>query len=250
MPMRLSRSDQIGEAGQTAVITFFNDLGWGPLPTGKHDLGTDLFVQMRAGDLLDLGMMLGVQVKTGDSWFSRPGEVAGRAAWWFAEESDKHRSYWADHNIPHLLVVQDESRERRHWARLNRTTIESTGQGIKVFVPADQVLDEDAAEEWIALVAGARKLQSFEGASWTFDITQVPESDWARYARSACMKPITRPWITSGAATYAWLPATSMIGLNALRSTSDSSTRTAVRCRTISVSANMFASGISTSLST
>lgn len=182
MQMRLSRADQIGEAGQAAVISFFNDLGWGPLPTGKHDLGTDLFIQMRAGDLLDLGMMLGVQVKTGDSWFSRPTEVAGRAGWWFAEDSDKHRSYWTDHHIPHLLVLQDESRTRRHWARLDRTTIESTGQGIRVFVPADQVFTDTAAEEWIDLVAEARKLQSFEGASWTFNIAQVPESEWPRYA--------------------------------------------------------------------
>jgi len=182
MQMRLSRADQIGEAGQAAVISFFNDLGWGPLPTGKHDLGTDAFVQVRADDLLDLGMMLGVQVKTGDSWFGRPAEVEGQAGWWFAEDSDKHRSYWTDHHIPHLLVLQDESRTRRHWVRLDRTTIESTGKGIKVFVPAHQVLAEGAAEEWISLVAEARKLHSFEGASWTFNIAQVPESEWPRYA--------------------------------------------------------------------
>ena len=137
---------------------------------------------MRAPDLLDLGMMLGIQVKTGDHWFGRPGEVEGKAGWWFAENSVKHRSYWADHHIPHLLVLQDESRARRHWVRLDRTTIQSTGQGIKVFVPAHQVLDEDAAEEWVSLVAEARKLHSFEGASWTFNITQVPESEWPRYA--------------------------------------------------------------------
>lgn len=182
MQMRLSREDQIGEAGQAAAISFFNDLGWGPLPTGKHDLGTDLFVQIRADDLVDLGMMLGVQVKTGDSWFRRQAEVDGRSGWWFTENDNKHRSYWSDHHIPHILLMQDESRTRRHWVRLDRKTIESTGQGIKVFVPADQTLSGQVAEEWVALVADARKLHSFEGASWSFDITQVPEEDWPRYA--------------------------------------------------------------------
>jgi hypothetical protein len=49
-------------------------------------------------------------------------------------------------------------------------------------VPANQVLADSASEEWISLVAEARKLHSFEGASWTFDIAQVPESEWPRYA--------------------------------------------------------------------
>ena len=182
MPMQQSHADQIGEAGQSALITFFNDLGWGPLPTNKHDLGTDLFVQIRGDDLTDLGMMLGVQVKTGNTWFRRETTLDDRPGWWFSESTDKHRSYWADHNIPHILVIQDELRVRRHWVRLDRTTIESTGSGIKVFVPEDQVLDGGAAALWIELVAEARKLQSFEGARWRFNVTQIPETEWPRYA--------------------------------------------------------------------
>ena len=113
MPMQQSHADQIGEAGQSALITFFNDLGWGPLPTNKHDLGTDLFVQIRGDDLTDLGMMLGVQVKTGNTWFRRETTLDDRPGWWFSESTDKHRSYWADHNIPHILVIQDELLVRR-----------------------------------------------------------------------------------------------------------------------------------------
>jgi len=196
MAMRQPKTDQLGETGQVAVVLFFDDLGWGPLPTNKHDLGTDLFVQVRRDDLTELGMLLGVQVKTGDSSFNEPTQVGGHAGWWFRETHQRHGDYWSNHHIPHILVIQDEARERRFWVRLDRTTIESTGVGIRVFVPESQVLTADAAEVWTDIVAEARKLQSFEGARWTFNITQVPESEWPRYALLASR--ITAPHPNQG----------------------------------------------------
>jgi len=187
--MEQSETDQLGEAGQSAVTTFFNDLGWGPLATGKHDLGTDLFVQVRdeiawqnKRSFLDLGMMLGVQVKTGNSWFDKPTSRDGKAGWWFRESTRKHEDYWINHHIPHIVILQTENRDVQVWARLDRGSIEPTGVGLRVFVPADNVLDSDAAAIWKNLVAEARKLQSFEGSRWTFNIAQLPASEWPRYA--------------------------------------------------------------------
>jgi hypothetical protein len=189
MPMEQSHQDQLGEAGQSAIVLFFNDLGWGPLTTGKHDLGTDVFVQVReevqteeARHLIDLGMLLGVQVKTGDSWFLEPANKGGRSGWWFRERDHRHEEYWVNHHIPHILILQNESRDIQVWARLDRDSIEDTGAGIRVFVPADHAIGSAAAEQWARVVVEARKLQSFEGSRWTFNITQVPPSDWPRYA--------------------------------------------------------------------
>lgn len=180
--MRQPARDQLGEAGQSAVALFFNDLGWGPLPTGKHDLGTDLFVQLREDDLTDLGMLLGVQVKTGDSWFNEPAVVDGRKGWWFRDTDHRHEGYWVNHHIPHILVMQDEARNRRVWAQLSRESIESTGVGIRAFVPEDQQLDVASSLIWTELVAASREQTSFEGARWNFDISQVAEAEWPRYA--------------------------------------------------------------------
>jgi hypothetical protein len=187
--MQQSNQDQLGEAGQTAIVLFFNDLGWGPLTTGKHDLGTDIFVQVReevqteeARSLVDLGMLLGVQVKTGDSWFGEPTTKDGRAGWWFRESDHRHEDYWANHHVPHILIMQNEARDVQVWAKLDRASIESTGAGIRVFVPADQVIGSASAAEWTDMVAEARKLQSFEGSRWSFNITQVPPTEWPRYA--------------------------------------------------------------------
>ncbi|MBU4188899.1 MAG: DUF4365 domain-containing protein [Actinobacteria bacterium] len=173
---------QLGEFGEDQAVAFFSGIGWGPLKTGKHDLGTDLFVQLRTDDLIDLRMLLGAQVKTGPSFFNEPGTVDGREGWWFRESSKKHAEYWLNHHVPHILVLQTTDMATRVWTVLDSRTIENTGVGIKVFVPAAQVLDSSWKPRWIDLVTEARKLLSFEGSRWTFSITQLPQDVWARYA--------------------------------------------------------------------
>lgn len=182
MSMQQPSKVQLGQRGQTAVIQFFEDLGWGPLPTGVHDLGTDLYVQLRKDDLVDLGTLLGVQVKTGDDFFSEPTTVNGRNGWWFRESHKRHKGYWIDHHVPHILIIQDEARVRRFWAWLDKDSVQSTGKGIRVFVPEEQALIREFAPDWTTVVTNTRKTQSLEGARWSFDVSDLPESEWARYA--------------------------------------------------------------------
>lgn len=173
---------QLGEFGEDAAATFFSRIGWGPLRTGRHDLGTDIFVQLRTDELVDLRMLLGVQVKTGQTWFTAPATVDGRAGWWYRENDKRHAEYWRNHHVPHILVLQSADMDTRVWTVLDSNTIEDTGQGIRVFVPADQAFDQTWKSRWIDLVAEARKLLSFEGSRWNFSISQVPEVAWLRYA--------------------------------------------------------------------
>jgi len=179
--MRQPTAVQVGEAGEDQAVAFFSGIGWGPLKTNKHDLGTDLFIQLRADDLTDLRMLLGAQVKTGASFFGEPGVVDGQNGWWFREADKRHAEYWINHHVPHVLILQTADMKTCVWTVLDRKTIEDTGAGIKVFVPAQQVLEAQWKPRWIELVTEARKLLSFEGARWTFSVTQVPEADWARY---------------------------------------------------------------------
>ncbi len=69
---------------------------------------------------------------------------------WYRETDKRHENYWSNHYLPHILVMQNEARDKQVWARLDRTTIESTGVGIRVFVPESQTLIRDAAEVWTA----------------------------------------------------------------------------------------------------
>lgn len=173
---------QRGRRGETAAIQFFEDLGWGPIETGDHDLGTDLFVQVRDEELNELLLMLGVQVKTGDSEFDEPSTVDGQAGWWFRESGSGHENYWSNHPIPHLILLQDDARERRFWAHADRDSITSTGKGFKIFVPASQPLDPRFASEWTTTAEKAQRRIALEGAHWSFDVTALPRNDRARHA--------------------------------------------------------------------
>ena len=131
MSMQQPSRVQRGDIGETAAELFFKELQWGPLPTGVQDLGTDLFIQLRDKSGVDLRLMLGAQIKTGDSWFENPGNVGGQDGWWYKEPNKAHADYWINHHVPHILVLQSEDRTRRIWALLNKDTVIDTGAGFQ-----------------------------------------------------------------------------------------------------------------------
>ena len=93
--VRASRQEQVGGAGVSEVSAAFERLGWGVVENSRHDLGTDLFVLARDERLFDLGMVVGVQVKTGGEgsrYFREPvrddeGHLRG---WWFRDDDRRH----------------------------------------------------------------------------------------------------------------------------------------------------------------
>lgn len=148
MSMQQPASKQRGASGETAVSLFVEDLGWGVIPTaGDHDLGTDLYVQIRDADLREMLLMLGVQVKTGDSFFAEPGVHKGQSGWWYREGNQAHANYWTNHPIPHIIVLQSGNRSTRVWSFINRETILNTGEGFKVFVPGSQTLTKESSAD-------------------------------------------------------------------------------------------------------
>ena len=70
--MRASHQENIGGEGVSRVKANFQRIKWGPVENTSHDLGTDLFVQARDTRGFSRGLVVGVQVKTGPSYFERP----------------------------------------------------------------------------------------------------------------------------------------------------------------------------------
>ncbi len=173
---------QRGRRGETHARGFFEDLDWGVIETGDHDLGTDLIINIRDDDRRDLAVWAGAQIKTGESWFGEPGVVNGQEGWWYRESDQKHANYWSNQAMPHLIVLQSEDMTRRYWAWLNRDTIVNTGAGMKVFVPESQPLDSSFAGEWRAEAERALKRLALDGARWNFDIASLPPTSRARFA--------------------------------------------------------------------
>ena len=180
--MRQPPERQTGAVGQSAVTLAFEELGWGVAPTpGLHDYGTDLWVMPRSDDGLDLGFVLGVQVKAGTSAFGdrlRPSE-AGAPGWWFHEDR-RHFDYWLDHAVLHVVVLYDPDARQAFWSLLDGSTAIPARASFKVAVPAAQALNENAAALLLGGIAGASGRASLEGSSW--HARTVPDKDVWRFA--------------------------------------------------------------------
>lgn len=171
--MRDSKTNQVGESGVSSVMSQFQDLGWGPVSNKSHDLGTDIFVQVR-DRLFDIGVVIGVQVKTTNNprsehgYLSRPkGDPQSPDGWWYAESTKDHFDYWTTHALPHLLVVRDHESGISYWVHVTHDRVEDTGKGAKILVPATNTLDGDHLDALLDVAKTARQQMPFEGTAWT-----------------------------------------------------------------------------------
>jgi hypothetical protein len=166
--MRASQQEQSGDIGQSEASANFARLKWGPVANPYHDLGTDLFLQVRDERGFDLGLLVGAQVKSGPTAFEEPqsdaeGELEG---WWFRDSDRRHIDAWLRHSVPHLIVLHDLDKRTSYWAQVTAETVVSTGIGAKVFVPIGNVVDVSQREALLE-VAGARQPGvAWEGSVW------------------------------------------------------------------------------------
>jgi hypothetical protein len=166
--MRASHEDRTGTAGHSEVTANFERLGWGPVPNPYHDLGTDLFIQVRDERGFDLGLLVGAQVKSGPSAFDRPkndahGELEG---WWFRDTDRRHVNAWLRHSVPHLIVLHDLDKRVSYWQHITEETVESTGTGAKVFVPVGRTVDVSNREALLEVAGARRPGIAWEGSVW------------------------------------------------------------------------------------
>jgi HEAT repeat protein len=158
-----------GTAGESFVKWTFERLGWGVATNSDSDLGTDLFVMARDERLFDLGLVIGVQVKTGPRWFRESarapeGEVLG---WWFRDDTRVHIDSWLKHGLPHLIVLHDANTQTSYWEHVRDDVVVSAGQGAKILVPRSQTLDDDHRDALLDVAATLRPRVGLEGSAWT-----------------------------------------------------------------------------------
>lgn len=164
--MRAAKTAATGFAGQSAVKTQFEKLGWAAVSNPEHDLGTDLWVTPRDDRGFDPGLMLGVQVKS----TNRPRQsvtVDGQAGWWFRDSDQRHLRHWLAHSVPHLIVLHDLQSGVSYWAHVTTQAVQWTGKGGKVFVPAANTLDESALSALMHASASTRQRPRWDGSAWS-----------------------------------------------------------------------------------
>ncbi len=182
--VRAAKTEQTGGIGSNEVSANFERIGWGPVPNRDHDLGTDLLVAARDERLFDRGLIVGVQVKAGPSYFKEEqraadGELTG---WWYYERDARHFDDWVMHGLPHLLVLHDLESRRSYWVHVTTTSVTSTGLGAKVLVPVKQEVNQANLGALLAVAATGRAPIELQGSAWTAGAGAVAPARRLRHA--------------------------------------------------------------------
>lgn len=182
--MRAPQTEAAGTSGQSFAKAEFEQLGWGAVLNVEHDLGTDLWLMARDLNRFDLGVLIGAQVKSGQSYFESPErdeastELAG---WWYAESDNRHFEYWSGHSIPHLLILRNPNTKLSYWVHVTSDVVKSTGKGSKILVPVNQTISEKMRDALTAVATSPAKSAGLDGSAWNVG-KPVPGSDRLRYA--------------------------------------------------------------------
>lgn len=177
--MRVPANQQIGATGASEVTAKFERLGWGVADNSRHDVGTDLLASARDVRGVDLGLIVGVQVKTrgedtkeGKYFGERvidpeSGETSG---WWFRDPDRRQIDAWLRHGLPHLLVLHDLDTSTSYWVHVTDEDVVAAKDGAvksaKIFVPAAQTIDLEHREQLLAVAATQRPRVEWEGSFW------------------------------------------------------------------------------------
>lgn len=136
----MTRYDSTERLGVSEVEKIFLQFNWIPRNIFQTDVGLDMTVEIcKNGN--PIGKFIGVQIKTGDSYFS---EKSGE---FIIFRSDKtHIDYWINNSLPVLIVLHNLSTGTTIWQVINKHTIESTGKNFKIKIPLTNVLKKADAD--------------------------------------------------------------------------------------------------------
>jgi hypothetical protein len=181
MAMQAPKTEATGTSGQSFVKAHFEKLGWGVMPNPEHDVGTDVLVQARGDAGIDLGLLLGVQVKSGPSHFKEPCEEDGTlVGWWFREDED-HFKYWLEYQAAHIVVLHDQDTGIAYWVQVTADEVVPTGKDCKILVPNNQTMDAGHQPALIKAAESKAGLPQWEGTAWELT-SAIADASKLRYA--------------------------------------------------------------------
>ena len=177
---------QLGNIGVSAVGLKLErpPFWWGIADNARDDRGIDLLVKARDSSLGVEEFHIGVQVKTGESYFERPkrGEGRGIVGWWYLERNKKRFNYWLGCDVPVLLVLHNEDLDLSYWVHVTRDAVVSTGKGAKILVPRHQTIGEQSKNQLLHLATGQRASLTLEGTVVPDGLDEIPTERRLRYA--------------------------------------------------------------------
>lgn len=183
--MRANPSESLGQAGVSIVKTKFNKLGWAVVEDLAHDIGIDLFVRPRNRAGIEYGVIMGVQVKAGCSYFTEPakdGETS--VGWWYREGGSNHFDYWLKNAFQTIIVLVDVDLETCHWGHVRDEALVSTGKGVKIRIDRKNQIDSDSCEALTEIALLQKQFINWYGNPNEVS-NEIAEGDLARTALMA-----------------------------------------------------------------
>lgn len=148
--MRRGDTQKPERHGVWVVDGAIQKLGWFFREQPILDYGIDAQAEVVADDDLVTGQLLALQIKGGNSWFSKP--YSG--GWTFYGDSN-HLAYWLGHSLPVIVVIVDDD-DNAFWEQVTPSTTSETQEGFALKIPSSQPLDATARDKLLA-VAGRSK---------------------------------------------------------------------------------------------
>ena len=100
-------------------------LGWFFREQFLMDYGIDAQAEVVADDDLVTGQLLALQIKGGNSWFSKPYDDG----WTFYGDSN-HLAYWLGHSLPVVVVIVDDD-GNAFWEQVTPATVTRDPEGLR-----------------------------------------------------------------------------------------------------------------------
>lgn len=143
--MKYNNEERIGVYSVAKI--FSEELNWIFREQPINDFGIDGFVEvtmlgLNLKDIIPLGKLFGVQIKSGKSFFKE-----AKDEYFIFRGSKKHLSYWLNHSIPVILIIYDKDSNLAYWQHVSNSTAILTPKSFKVQIPKKNILNYKKKED-------------------------------------------------------------------------------------------------------
>lgn len=135
MPMKARQTERTDRRGVALVMGAFESLGFAFREQAVSDYGVDGQAELINREQ-PTGRLLGIQIKTGESYLSECTEKAIV----FRIDAE-HVDYWINHALPIIVCLCDPGTQTVYWQVVTAETAISTGKGYRIDVPRTQILN-------------------------------------------------------------------------------------------------------------
>jgi hypothetical protein len=163
-------SEETSRAGIVAVEAAFIALRWAFREQPISDFGIDAQIEKLRSDGLGTGRLIGLQIKSGPSWFKRSGDdyvFYGQA---------RHREYWTNHSLPVFIILHNPEPDLTLFQKVEPHLIREGKDGAwSIIIPSINVLN--AANERYFLEGIATGEVSLRRHRLALDLSLIEQFD-------------------------------------------------------------------------